>query len=180
MTYYDELTSAMTWLGSLPGSVFLGQCVRYPGNALFNTLTGVTMDKRIEMGVCEDMQLGAAIGLAYAGKIPVCIFPRIDFLMCAMNQLANHLDHFPERVIIRTAVGSRRPLDPGPQHSTDYVKALRETLSNTRVIDLTHPSMIRKSYLYAVGKMKDRIAEEYGSHWIASIIIERADLYGME
>ena len=178
MTYKEELTKAMTWLGKQPDTVFLGQQVKYPGNGLFDTLQGVPMDKRIEIGVAEDLQMGLSIGLAMAGKVPITIYPRMDFLMCAMNQLVNHLDKHPDlRVIVRTCIGSKTPLDPGPQHSGDYVKGLREILKNVKVIDLTLPSVIQKSYIYAYGRMKDRVAEEYGSHIRSTVIVERGDLY---
>jgi pyruvate/2-oxoglutarate/acetoin dehydrogenase E1 component len=182
--YKDELTSAMTWLGKQPDTIFIGQAVRYPGNALFDTLQGVPMDKRVEVGVMEDTQLGMAIGLARTGKLPICIFPRMDFLMCAMNQLINHLDKYPVRVIIRTCIGSKTPLDPGSQHSGDYVKGLRELVnhneSHIRVVDLTEVKDIQKLYIYAAGNKQDRLSESYGVHWTASIMVERAELYGVE
>ena len=142
------------------------------------------MDKRIEVGVAEDMQLGIAIGLAYAGKLPVCIFPRMDFLLCATNQLVNHLDKYPVRVIIRTCVGSRTPLDPGLQHRGDYVAGLRALLnqehSHIRVVDLRQASDIQRSYIYAAGVKRDRPAEACGSFQTASIMVERGELYGTD
>jgi hypothetical protein len=62
-------------------------------------------------------------------------------MMCAMNQLVNHLDAIPvyssyrPKVIIRVAVGSRAPLDPGPQHVFDGVSELREMLDEMWVDD---------------------------------------------
>lgn len=180
MTYKDELTKAMTWLGQQPNTVFLGQQVKYPGNGLHDTLKDVPIEKRVEIGVAEDLQMGLSIGLAMAGKVPISIFPRMDFLMCAMNQLVNHLDKYPDlKVIIRTCVGSKTPLDPGPQHSGDYAKGLREMLTNVRVIDLAEPQVIFKAYQYAYGHKKDRIAEGYGSKWNSTVLVERGDLYGV-
>jgi pyruvate/2-oxoglutarate/acetoin dehydrogenase E1 component len=175
----------MTWLGHQPDTIFLGQNVRYPGNGLYSTLTGVPMDKRVELGVAEDMQLGIAIGLALSGKVPICIFPRMDFLLCATNQLVNHLEvmqkkHRPLKVIIRACVGSKTPLDPGPQHSGDYVKALKELLCKVLVIDLIRPDMIVPTYKSLYGPTLDREKEKQGSYWQSAVIIERGDLYGME
>ena len=90
-TYKEELTQAMTWLGEQHDTVFIGQQVRYPGNALFQNLSGVPMEKRIEMPVAEDMQMGISLGMALTGKVVISIFPRMDFLLCAMNHLINHL-----------------------------------------------------------------------------------------
>ena len=179
MSYFDELTRAMTHLGEQPNTVFIGQQVRYPGNGLFATLAGVPDAKRIELGVCEDMQMGLAIGLAMAGKLPICIFPRFDFLLCAMNQLVNHLDKYPDlRVIVRTCVGSKTPLDPGPQHSGDYTEALRHMLKNVGVTELLYPDQIFRAYQMAAGLHSDRYAEAEGCRHNSYVIVERGDRYG--
>src|SRR3990167_4985122 len=137
MTYVDALTKAMTWLGQKPDTIFLGQQVRYPGNSLFKTLEGVPMEKRIEFPVAEEMQLGVSLGLAMMGKTVISIFPRMDFLMCAMNQLVNHLDKnlYPltGRVIIRTCIGSTKPMYPGVQHCGDYEIGIKNLLCSTYV-----------------------------------------------
>ena len=36
--------------------------------------------------------MGIAIGLSMSGYIPICIFPRFNFLLSAINQIVNHLD----------------------------------------------------------------------------------------
>lgn len=92
-----------------------------------------------------------------------------------MNQLVNHLDKYPKRVIIRTCVGSRTPLDPGPQHSGNYTAGLRQLLTNVRVLELTDPNFIFKAYQYAYGTCKDRHCGE----WKATVLVERGELYGM-
>src|SRR3990172_291491 len=137
MTYFDELTRTMTWLGEQPDAVFIGQQVRYPGNALYKTLAGVPDEKKIELPVAEDMQMGMSIGLAMAGKTVISIYPRMDFLLCAMNQLVNHLDKnlYPltGKVIIRTCIGSTKPLHPGVQHCGDYTEGIEGLLKNVQV-----------------------------------------------
>jgi|WetSurMetagenome_2_1015567.scaffolds.fasta_scaffold304675_2 hypothetical protein len=185
--YKDELTKAMTYLGGMDNTVFIGQQMRYPGNGLYPTLEGVPLNKKIEIGVCEDTQLGIATGLAHAGKLPICVFPRMDFLLCAMNQLINHLDKYPVRVIIRTCVGSRTPLDPGYQHRGDYVEGLRHLIntqsgddSYVQIVNLKSPYFIFEEYMYAAGIRVDRPAESCGYHQLVTILVERADLYGME
>mgnify|MGYP000117600495 CR=1 FL=1 len=79
---------------------------------MFNSLKSVDPNKRIELPVFEDTQMGIATGLALNGFIPVNCYPRFDFLILAMNQLVNHLDkirymsfnQFKPRVIIRTEI----------------------------------------------------------------------------
>lgn len=170
MCYSIELTKAMTWLGEKPDTIFLGQSVAYPGNALFKTLKDVPMPKRTELPVAEDMQLGMSIGLALTGKTVISIFPRFDFLMCCMNQLVNHLDKGlykgTGKVIIRVCVGSTKPMHPGLQHCGDYTKGLRAMLKMP-VANLLYTDQIVKTYQQAYNAL--------GS----SLIVEHGDKYGM-
>ena len=170
MTYFDELTRAMTWLGEQPDTVFIGQQVRYPGNSLFKTLEGVPMEKRIEFPVAENMQLGASIGMAMQGKTVISIFPRMDFLLCAADMLVNHLDKnlYPltGKVIIRTCIGSTKPLHPGVQHCGDYTEGIEGLLKNVQVYRLFGAGEI--AFVYKT--ISKRPHEN-------AIIIEEADLY---
>lgn len=164
LSYFDELSKAMTWLGEQSETIFLGQSVAYPGNAIYKTLSGVPMSKKIEMPVAEDMQMGISIGLALTGKVPISIFPRMDFLMCCMNQLVNHLDKnlYEGKVIIRTCVGSRVPMNPGVQHCRDYTEALETILQNVVVRRLRKPADIVPAYQRAYGASHSTLLVEYG------------------
>jgi pyruvate/2-oxoglutarate/acetoin dehydrogenase E1 component len=151
-SYFDELVRAMTWLGQQPRTLFLGQAVAYPGTAMFNTLRDVPAERRREFPVAEDFQMGASIGLALAAYVPISIFPRWNFLLLAVNQLVNHLDKLPlisdyrPKVIIRTGVGSVRPLDPQWQHKGDFTDAIQMMLKTIRVVRLEEPEDIVPSY----------------------------------
>src|SRR3990167_6934122 len=156
MTYSDELAKAMTWLGEQPDTVFIGQQVCYPGNAMFKTLSGVPMEKRLELPVAEDMQMGISLGMALMGKTVISIYPRFDFLLLAMNQLVNHLDKLEEfthgqyhaRVIIRVGIGSTSPMYPGVQHCGDYTEAVMR-LVKMPVAKLLYPDQIVPTYQQA-------------------------------
>ena len=80
----------MTMLSKNKKTIFLGQSVMYSGNAIFNTLINVPNKKKIEFPVAEEMQMGASIGLAMNGYIPITCYPRFDFLILACNQMINH------------------------------------------------------------------------------------------
>ena len=130
MINQDQLTEAITWLGQQPDTLFLGQGVGCPGTRLSASFEGVPAEKKLEMPVAEALQLGISIGLSLEGFVPVSVFPRLNFLLCAMDMLVLHLDKLPvysayrPKVIIRTAVGNKAPLDAGPQHTGDYFEAL--------------------------------------------------------
>ena len=79
--YKDELIRSMKYLAKDKRTLFLGQSVKYSGNAIFNTLKEVD-DKKIELPVFEDVQMGISTGLALQGYIPITCYPRFDFDSC--------------------------------------------------------------------------------------------------
>ena len=170
MSYDEELSSAMTWLGQQSDTLFVGQSVAYPGNALYGTLEGVPISKRLELPIMEDCQLGMSIGMAMMGKVVISIYPRMDFLLLALNQLVNHLDKglYPMsgKVIIRTCVGSTSPLHPGVQHCGDYTDGIEKMLTRVGITKLLDPLNVMPAYLGA-----------YASRW-PSILVELGDMYG--
>jgi pyruvate/2-oxoglutarate/acetoin dehydrogenase E1 component len=173
MKYFDELKRAMDYLALSPDTMFIGQAVEYAGTGMTNTLKDVPADRKLEMPVCEDMQMGVANGLALAGKIPVSIFPRWNFLILGTNQLVNHLDKmpdfsgFPTKVIIRTAIGSERPLHPSHQHVGDFTDAYRAMLKHVEIIRLDEPEQIFPAYEKALTRTdgKSTILVEWGDYY---------------
>jgi pyruvate/2-oxoglutarate/acetoin dehydrogenase E1 component len=167
MTYRDELTKAMTWLGGQPRTIFLGQAIQYPGTGMTSSFGGVPSGKLLELPVAEQMQMGMSIGLALAGDLPVSIYPRQNFLLCAMDQLVNHLDKIPmfsdyrPKVIIRTAVCSPTPLDPGPQHLFEHSDAFRAMLKTVTVVRLWRARDIMPEYEAALARPLSTIITEY-------------------
>ena len=154
MTYRESLIEAMDWLASQPDTIFIGQTVKNPGSRIHGSLEKVPLEKRIEFPVAEEMQLGASLGMALEGLVPVTIFPRFDFLLLAMNQLVNHIDKIGvmsnggmrPRIIIRTSVGSKRPLDGGPQHTNNHAKAVKNMLTEVEVVELRYPPAVLPYY----------------------------------
>lgn len=157
----------MIWLASQPDVIFLGQSVKYDGAAIYETLRGVPESMRLEMPVIEDFQLGYATGLALAGKFPICIYPRMDFMLLAMNQLVNHLDKWPAlagispRMIIRTRV-VHGPLDAGPQHTQNHSFPFRQMLKSIPVIELFNPEDVLSWYKCSYRNPMSTILVE---HW---------------
>tara|TARA_Y100000310_G_C20606654_1_gene775845 strand:- start:222 stop:773 length:552 start_codon:yes stop_codon:yes gene_type:complete len=158
--YRNQLREAMTLLGKDSRTVFIGQTVAYPGSRFtFNTLSEVPMEKRFEVPIMEEVQMGC-YGLSFLGQdfIPVSIYPRVDFLWPGMNQLANHLDKIKQmsngemnpHVIIRATIGSTKPLNPGPQHSQDHSGVLERALENIHVKKLVEAEEIVPEYVDAL------------------------------
>lgn len=151
-------------------TVFLGQAVCYPGTAMTNTLAEIPSDRKIEMPVFEETQMGISIGLALAGQIPVSIFPRWNFLLLAANQLVNHLDKLPliskyrPHVIIRVGVGSVRPLDPQHQHRDDFTDAFRAMCKTVSIRRLHEPEDIFPSYRHALATPGAHVLVEFSDY----------------
>ena len=173
LNYFDEIKRSMEYIAQDERSVFLGQCVGYPGNILYKTVCDIDASKRIEVPVMEDCQMGMSIGLALNGLIPVTIYPRWDFLILATNHLVNHLNKFSKmtndrvnpKIIVRVCVGSTKPLYPGPQHCSDYTEIYEKMLENVNVVKLERSGQVFDAYKNAL--VSDR----------STILVELADLY---
>jgi pyruvate/2-oxoglutarate/acetoin dehydrogenase E1 component len=155
-SYFEQLCDAMKLVSDHPNSVFMGQGVGCPGTTMSDTFRDVPAKQKLEMPVAEDMQMGMATGMALEGYLPVCVFPRWNFLLLAANQLINHLDRLPlysgyaPKVIIRTAVPSNRPFDPGPQHDDDFTLAFKRMLRTVRVVRLFDSMQVVSGYQEAL------------------------------
>lgn len=153
--YKDAIIDCMDFLAKDEKVIFLGQQIS--PLTFYDTLTNVPLDKRLELPVAEEMQTGMAIGLALEGFLPISIYQRMDFLMRAADQLCNHLDKikdmsrgiFNPKVIIRVTIGSKTPLDVGPQHSQDFTETFRLLFDNIEVIKPETPDEVRAAYAKA-------------------------------
>jgi pyruvate/2-oxoglutarate/acetoin dehydrogenase E1 component len=136
-------------------------------------LINVPKEKMIELPVMEDSQMGMSLGMAMTGKFVITFYPRWDFIICATNQLVNHVDklklmsggNWDANMIIRLGKGSDKPLDPGHQHKGNYLDQFKELCPNIKFIELTDPTQIESSYVEAY--------ENGGIH----VIVEYPELY---
>lgn len=173
MKYNNEIVRAMSMLADHPKTIFIGQAVEYEGTGLYDSLSHLPLEKRIELPVAEYFQSGLANGMAIEGMIPVSTFPRWNFLLMGTDQIINHLDKFKNmsngsltpRVIIRVAVGSEHPVDPQCQHKGNFSEAFRNMTSNTEVIELIEPEDIFPAYVKALNR----------TDGINTILVEFAD-----
>jgi pyruvate/2-oxoglutarate/acetoin dehydrogenase E1 component len=174
MKYFDEIKKSMEYLAKNKNTIFLGQAVKVPGTAMFNTLRDIDKKKKIELPVAEEMQMGMSLGMAIEGYLPITIYPRWNFLLLATNQLVNHLDKISEisnnklnpQIIIRTAVGSIRPLDPQSQHKGDFSSPFKKMCKNIDFYKITKANEVLSTYKKAFNNKKK-----------ISIIVEIADFY---
>ena len=92
-----------------------------------------------------------------------------------MNQIVNHLDKWDAmsmgqskpKVIMKTVVGSKYPLDPGHQHKANFTRAFKNSCTNINVVELLYPQQIFNEY-------KKALDREDG---VSTLIIEHGDFY---
>lgn len=175
MSYKSEIIKSMNWLSEKENTIFLGQSVVFSGHIISSTLTDIKDDKKIELPVFEETQLGISTGLAMNGFVPITCYPRFDFFILSLNQLINHLDKmehmsdgiFLPKVIIRVVVGSKIPIDAGPQHTQNHTEAIKKMITNINVVELNFDSNIFEEYIQAYNREDEK----------STLFVEYGDLY---
>jgi pyruvate dehydrogenase E1 component beta subunit len=173
MNYKEEVFKGMDLLGQHPKTIFIGQAVAYKGTALTHQVKNFPEEKLLELPVAEEFQAGVALGLALEGYKPVSMYPRMNFIILAMNQIVNHLDKWEAmsvgeskpKVIMKAVVGSQYPLDPGHQHKANYTESFRSACTNIDIVELLYPEQIVPAYEKALQSGR------------STLIIEHGDLY---
>jgi pyruvate/2-oxoglutarate/acetoin dehydrogenase E1 component len=159
----------MTKLGEMDNTIFLGQQILFPGNPMSGTLINVPKEKMIELPVMEDSQRGMSLGMAMTGKFVITFYPRWDFLICAANQLVNHVDkielmsngQWKPNMIIRVAKGSEIPLNPGPQHRGNYLNEFQSITQTIKFFDCLTVDDIENAYNHAINEGGITLINEY-------------------
>lgn len=177
MRYKEEIIRAMNWLAEKEDTVFLGQACKVSGHAISSTITEVPQEKRIELPVFEETQMGISTGMALEGYVPITMYPRFDFFILAINQLVNHLDKMRDmskdamrpKVIIRVSVGSKSPIDAGPQHTQNHTKAMRKMLTDVNVVELLEPEQVFPAFKEAYEREDGRatLIVEHGEYYVS-------------
>ncbi len=187
MTYYDGLTDAMTWLGQQENTVFIGQAVEFAGTGMTNSFKHVPDHKKKELPILEELQNGFALGLSLEGFVPISVIPRLNFLLCSINQIVNHIDKYPvmskyrPKVIIRCGVGSVSPLDPSNQHKGDFTDAIASMCKTIKVKKLMKTEDIIPAYQEAyyadhstiLVEISDFLAEDFKTKYEAGEVEDR-------
>ena len=173
MRYKDELIKSMKWLGDRENTLFLGQATLFSGHSISGTLTEVPKEKLIELPVMEEVQMGMCAGLSLEGYVPISIYPRFNFMLLAINQLVNHIDKMKHmsrgmlipKVIVRVAVGAKKPIDGGLQHTQDFTESLKHMLIDTEIVELTEPNQIFQAFKDAYNRDGSTVVVEWGDFY---------------
>ena len=175
MNYKEELQKANDMLGK-NGYIFCGQNMKFGGTSQYHMVKHLPESQRIETPVFEEVQMGMSLGMSLNGLKICSVYPRFDFLICATNQLVNHVDKIKRMsggkfkakgLIIKTCVGSIKPLFPGEQHCGDYTEAFKLMCKDVKVIKLETTEQIVPAYKEA---MKSDVP---------TVLVELPDLYNV-
>jgi pyruvate dehydrogenase E1 component beta subunit len=94
ISYAEAINEALRQKLAADASVFLiGQGVTSPwyvGNTTIGLIDRFGSERIIDTPVSENGSTGMAIGAALAGMRPIIVFPRMDFMYYALDQIANH------------------------------------------------------------------------------------------
>jgi pyruvate/2-oxoglutarate/acetoin dehydrogenase E1 component len=121
----------------------------------------------------EEVQMGMCTGLSLEGYVPISIYPRFNFMMLAINQLVNHMDKMKEmskgmlvpKVIVRVAVGARKPLNGGSQHTQDFTESIKHMLTDTVLVELTEPEQVSSTFEDAYNRDGSTVVVEWGDFY---------------
>ena len=175
MNYKEELQRATDLLAS-KGYIFIGQNMKFGGTSMYHMVKHLPEEQRIELPVFEETQMGMSIGMTLEGLKVCTTYPRMDFIILAINQIVNHMDKVKLMsnnqynlggLIVRVAIGSTKPIFSGEQHSGNYYEAIKSMCKDTNVVLLDNPEMIYEEYEKAINSDKP------------TILIEIADLYNL-
>lgn len=153
MTYQQNITGAMTWLGKQKKAVFVGEGIINAGR-VYHTLDKVRINKCIEMPIAENLIAGAGVGLALAGHRPILVFQRMDFLLIAADALINHAalikqmsgGQYTVPLIVRAIVGSQdTKFDVGPQHNHDFTHIFAPYMDTIKITEDRDALMVYKA-----------------------------------
>ena len=103
-----------------PDVLVCGQLVKYGVAGLTTGLYERFPLQFVTYSVSESLMNSAAMGLALAGKRPITIHVRMDFLACGMDALVNHIPVWSRKgiklpLVMVCQVG--KGMGQGPQHS---------------------------------------------------------------
>ena len=177
--YLNEVNRSMVYLSEHPKIIFVGQAINYPGTAVTRQLENIPIEKKLEFPVAEDLQAGFCLGLALDGYIPICIYPRFNFALLAVNQIVNHIDKWIlmthdrsnfTKIIFKIVIGSDVPLDPGHQHKADYTIPFKQMCDYIEVVELSNAEDVFPAYKKALDRDSTR----------STILVEHSYKYAYE
>lgn len=122
-TFAGEIRRALEEsLAADPSLMLAGQLIKHGFAGLTTGLYEKYPERFITYPVCEELMNSSAMGLALAGKRVAMFHVRMDFLLCGMNALFNHIPVWAKkghRLPITFICQVGKGMGQGAQHSKD-------------------------------------------------------------
>lgn len=153
MTFLEAVHQGLSEALADKSVLLLGQLVKYGLGGMTTGLADRYPEQVRTFPVCENLMHAAAMGLALAGRRPVVVNERMDFLALAMDPLVNHIPVWPKRaamslpVTVIAVVGKGK--GQGPQHSKNLTHWFRG-LDGWTVVEPDSPLTAHRSLLDAI------------------------------
>lgn len=154
LKYLDAVKKSMEALAKECNAIFIGYNVRH-GSA-YGALKDIPESQRLETPLAENLMAGLAMGMSLEGFRPVLFFERHEFVLNAIDAIANTLDiikcisdgQFTMPVIIKAVAGGIKPFYAGLTHTRNMTKIFREIVSFP-VYEPETPQEVLKVYEFA-------------------------------
>ncbi len=125
-TFAGEINRTLSELMREDQSIVMGgQLIRYGFAGLTTGLYEKYPERFVTYSVSEELMNSSAMGLALAGKRVIMFHVRLDFLLCGMNALFNHIPIWWKKghklpITIIAQEGRGIGSGQGAQHSKDF------------------------------------------------------------
>lgn len=161
LNYCQAINEALTQEMGRDPSVFVYGIGTPDHVGIFGSVLGLKdkygAHRVVDTPLCEDAMTGFGLGAAFAGLRPVHCHIRVDFLILAMNQLANMISSFhyatngktPIPLVIRAVVG--RGWGQGYQHS----KSLHSIFAHIPGLKVVLPTTPRDAKGLLISAIRD-------------------------
>jgi len=114
-------------------------------------------ERVIDPPVSEEGITGIAVGAAIAGKHPVMIHPRMDFMILAMNQIVNHAAswHYMFGGKVNVPLTIRSIINRGGEQAAQHSKSLQSMLMHVPGLKVVMPSTAYDAKGLLVASIRD-------------------------
>lgn len=161
--YVQALNEALVEEMGRDASVFLiGEDIGYSGGGVFRVTTGLADrfgDGRVrETPISESAIIGAAVGAAATGLRPVAEIMYMDFITCAMDQVANQAAKmsFMSGGQVRLPLVIRTPSGMGTREAAQHSQSLEAWFVHTPGLKVVMPATVYD----AKGLLKSSIRDD--------------------
>lgn len=166
LKYLEAVKYSMERLAKDCNAIFIGYNVKH-GSA-YGALKDIPESQRLETPLAENLMAGLAMGMSLEGLRPVLFFERHEFVLNAIDAIANTLDivdcisdgQFSMPVIIKAVAGGIKPFYAGLTHTRNLTDIFRNTVTFPVYAPKTPEEVLKAYELAMIATTPVMIAEQ--------------------